>query len=344
MKSLARASSVIFLGACLMAQGSTETCEQWFRDSGIEEEAKTCSLDCASAAVDMATFTCPSQCQEFCSYRRKVWIFFGNGVFNTLQTARASARALQDQLRKSVERYPDLPPLIGNLNEIRIAYNVDGESFEQAAQCVEQKYRAQFKAFWEWLSDLKLAPDAFRKFFAERIIAANRKFLESDAELQDHLREYAAHHEAGDVVLVIPHSQGNFYASAAQDLLLERYGSTFAMRRIPIASPQNEPVEGRPQGEPYTTLFSDGVMNLIQNSMPPNVGNHPHGNFDHGFVEHYLNGNVSGPKILNDIPCVVSTFRDRPLTIKSITDPPFDHPSCRHLLPHPNGSDKVMGE
>lgn len=70
-----------------------------------------------------------------------------------------------------LDRYPDLVPLVANLREIGIAYNVDGSGAEQLARAFEQKVNTEFEDFWRWLSNLSPAPEWFRKQVAQGILS-----------------------------------------------------------------------------------------------------------------------------------------------------------------------------
>lgn len=221
-----------------------------------------------------------------------------------------------------------------------MAYNVDGDEFDQFAQAVDQKVHSEFRHFWNWLSDLSIAPEWFRKKYAQKIQGEDSALQGHDAELREHLKEYSSHLEKEEGVLVVSHSQGNFYAHAAYRLLMEKFGVLLPMKVIPIASPEfEETSEGLLNGWPYTTLFSDGIVALVPHHLPPNTANKPSGLFDHRFVKHYLNGNKSGPKIISDIACVVSTFRMRRPSIDSMFESEFDHKACENLVPHPKAAE-----
>lgn len=117
---------------------------------------------------------------------------------------------------------------------------------------------------------------------------------------------------------------------------MNKYGAEVDFKIIPIASPHFEETgEDIINDSPYTTLVSDGIILMIPNHYPPNVSNQPAGLFDHQFIKHYLNGNKSGPKILNDLACMVSTFRMRPPSINWFIENEWDHKACSNLVPYP---------
>ncbi len=287
--------------------------------------------------MGMDTFSCALACSHFCNYSTRVWIYFGNGVFNTRRDAQKGAEELRVRLTDFIDRYPDLRPLIAGLEKARVAYNVDGDKFLQLIQAFEQKFNTEFQDFWRWLGNFSVAPEWFRKQVAHGILTEDDGFEKRDPELKEHVERYSSHLEKGDGVLVVSHSQGNFYAHAAHRRLLNKHGVLTPFKIIPIASPYFESSsESLYNGWPYTTLFSDGVIRLlVPHHFPPNVGNNSAGFWDHEFVEHYLNGSHSGPKILNDVACLVSTFRARPPSIDWFSGSSFEHKACEKLIAHP---------
>jgi hypothetical protein len=313
------------------------SCEQWFKATKIDKDSKQCFPDCIVAQIGMGTFSCHLQCADFCRFSSRTWIYFGNGVFNIQEEARRSAKKLREKFLPFVERYPDLRPLIANSEEIQVAYNVDGDKFLQLIQAFEQKVNTEFQNLWRWLDNLSAAPEWFRKQVAYGILSEDEGFEKRDPELREHVARYSSHLEKGDGILVVSHSQGNFYAHAAHRLTMKKYGVLIPFKIIPVASPYFEDSsEKLYNGWPYTTLFSDGVIRfLVPHHFPPNVRNEPAGLWDHEFVERYLNGNNSGPKILNDMSCMVSTFRMRAPSFNWFSESDFDHDACKKLIPHP---------
>lgn len=48
------------------ARAEDSICEKWFKKSGIDVKSKSCLLDCAVHSVDLGTFSCHDNCEEFC--------------------------------------------------------------------------------------------------------------------------------------------------------------------------------------------------------------------------------------------------------------------------------------
>jgi hypothetical protein len=45
---------------------ASDDCLKWFQKSGADPKSKACEITCSAIPVDMDTFTCPSQCHQFC--------------------------------------------------------------------------------------------------------------------------------------------------------------------------------------------------------------------------------------------------------------------------------------
>jgi hypothetical protein len=48
------------------AAQAAQSCEEWFRGLKLTVGSKECELQCAMTKTDMASFDCPSRCEEFC--------------------------------------------------------------------------------------------------------------------------------------------------------------------------------------------------------------------------------------------------------------------------------------
>jgi hypothetical protein len=105
-------------------------------------------------------------------------------------------------------------------------------------------------------------------------------------------------------VLIVAHSQGNFFAN---NILEDHYSGPKTLhwdfekksaRLVSVATPSSHVEDGE-----YTTLQSDGVIRTIPRALPPNSQNtQPSpGRFDHEFVKHYLKGNGAWPQIERQI-------------------------------------------
>jgi hypothetical protein len=55
----------LFFLSCCQAKAQADTCHKWFSDHKLSD-SKDCLIKCATRIVDMATFSCPNRCAEFC--------------------------------------------------------------------------------------------------------------------------------------------------------------------------------------------------------------------------------------------------------------------------------------
>ncbi len=101
-------------------------------------------------------------------------------------------------------------------------------------------------------------------------------------------------------VLIVAHSQGNFYANSSWHLL-QSFGSfEDKVSIIGAAAPVDE-IAG---DGPYTSLTQDVFMNQVRRrlgALPANLSNSTSTLFGHDFVNDYLHGDKSGSKIISDI-------------------------------------------
>lgn len=305
-----KALVVFLLSVTALPVFSGSVCEDWFERQGLDRHSRDCFQKCFTARAGISEMACCRECDDLCQPALKIWLFFANGMFNSQREAKASLDALNVRLYPFLKtKYPKLrflvPPQYSD-----VAYNTNEIWVEQLLQVLDQWGSNGYENFFSWLSDMKAAPDWFRKKMAEAggSVYADRLFR--DADLKKQIESYKSHLDQGDAVLVVAHSQGNFYRDEAFTLLdrqrgspaLESFGSVSVATPSQNASPGVIPMGSRW----YTTLVSDPVIAVVPHALPPNTKNDPIGLFDHLFISNYLEGNQSGPKILEDTACVLS--------------------------------------
>lgn len=165
---------------------SAASCEDWFKKSQIDPNTKTCFSQCIVLLTGMDTFGCPMECSKFCKFAKHVWIYFGNGMFNTRRSATDSAQALSAKFLPYLDQYPDLRPMVGDLKTINIAYNLDEALFLQLLQVFEQKVGADTGNFWRWVSSFALAPEWFQKTARDIALHFDKTFQDYDRDLKGH--------------------------------------------------------------------------------------------------------------------------------------------------------------
>lgn len=315
-----------------------DSCQQWFEESGIDASSKDCLIRCASLRVSLDTFSCHSDCRDFCIATTKVWAYFGNGVFNTPEDAKHSAKVFGKQLKAYLSsKHPDLISLLANPGPMEVAYNFNEPWAMQILQAVVQKGRSEERFFFKRLAELSDAPAWFRELVRQKGRLGDEAFQITDSDLREHLSRYRKHLKDDDGVLIIPHSQGNMYATAAISILNDTNKWAIPVRINPIASPLFEEThEDHLNDAAYTTLTSDGVIRLLSpHHLPPNCSNQPSGSFDHEFIKHYVRGNNSGPKIFKDTSCLLSLFIPQEPSLDTVLGQAERHVSCEGEIGYP---------
>lgn len=193
--------------------------------------------------------TCPALPQQ-------VVVYFGNGINTDQRSARRSRDLLRDNLGTTY-----------NNKTLRYdtAYNAtDGMALDlvQAARQAGVQWDSDLA---NWLSRLELAPGWFVGWYQRQIEQRSLAFL---PELDQHVDSYRNAISLGQRVLVVSHSQGNFYANEAKRFLTQRL-TTEQMARFAIygvAVPTNN--IGGASG-PYLTNHRD-FISLIPDALAAN--------------------------------------------------------------------------
>lgn len=244
-------------------------------------------------------------------------IYFANGMFNSWENARESRNALKNEMFQS-----GLPK-----TEVQAAYNLNESALEELLQVAAQKKEEYGRMFWRYLSDLSIAPEEFRQFARETSNKFDQNRYLHDADLRRHVSSYHSEIQAGKSVLVVAHSQGNFYANAAWNILHEDDGGlSDKLSVVGVASPVNE-IAG---DGPYTTLTQDLIIAAIRRiagALPANVTNSKSSLSGHEFVSQYLKGSKSGPKIISDIHDAITRLQVSARGPTDLSNSGYVHPS-----------------
>lgn len=223
--------------------------------------------------------------------------YFGNGMFNSASQAEISRTALEDFMRKR--------GLLTSKGRVALAYNFSEAVAEQLLQVTTQKDEEVGRSFFRWISNLSSAPQFFRDMAQAAMTAYDFKAYFEDADLRLQIEHYEADLNSGEVIVVVGHSQGNFYSNTSWENLqrLEKYKGKLAL--VGVAAPVSY-IAG---DGPYSTLTQDMIMDFARSqkgALPANVKNSTASASGHEFVSQYLQGNASGPKITSDLKDVIS--------------------------------------
>lgn len=242
----------------------------------------------------------------FCtsSSESSVAIFFGNGVNTTREEARVSLRQLEDHLRvTSPDQFTTF--------EFTIAYNPTANLILDLWESAHQRLDGEAAQFLRMLNGIEAMPDWFQDLVKEKAARIVESELVGNQTLQEHATLYRAKVLEGKKVIIVAHSQGNFFANAAYAVLYEGE-NTLTTRSVGIVSVAN-PASFVGGNFPYTTLTNDLVVASIRTAalvppLPVNVTNNTAGNdiLGHSFIGAYLfSGSISNAKITGDFATIL---------------------------------------
>lgn len=192
-----------------------------------------------------------------------------------------------------------------------VSYNHDEKLFS-IFQVFRQREGERTAKFWMWLSGRSLAPEWFRTLAIELATRGDLQAAVIDGDLQRHIQNYKRVMMEGGRVLVVGHSQGNLYVNSAwTNLALDPMGLPMdAFGTVAVATPSWR-VAG---GGPYITRDDDLVINSVRffygDTLGGNVTNiHPTQDWkNHNFIEAYLDGDISGPLITDQVFAVADSL------------------------------------
>jgi hypothetical protein len=234
-------------------------------------------------------------------------VVFGNGIWTQKTSAQDSLDVLEEKLqsRLTSDQFQSL--------SFELAYNKTGipegdilrgslrDLFESFIQLSEESS----SQFWRMLADIDPIPDSLQQAFQDSAASVDKLALVTVADIQKHISRYKVIIADQQKVVVIAHSQGNFFANQSYGNLTPEEQNRFSI--ISVATPdgfvagQDPPI--------YTTLCEDFIWK-IPGALVYNVRNnsalcHPFPTLyyrGHFFVESYLaSGSNSESKIINDV-------------------------------------------
>ncbi|MFA6458575.1 MAG: hypothetical protein WCV72_04300 [Patescibacteria group bacterium] len=217
-----------------------------------------------------------------------VVVFYCNGMFVPTEEKADDARAA---IQKAVGT-----TFNGQVINYKVAYN-QNEGALSLVEVAEQKSIEVWPEFFDWISGVVEAPDWFWAAAETLFTSASLQAWVSDKDLWEHVTKYRAEIDAGNKVLLVAHSQGNFYANEAHFLINDPDN----LKVVSVANPADY-VAGC---GPYTTLYDDHVINSVRRAfgaLPGNMENtKSYERLNHDFLLSYFQGDRSGPKIIKDI-------------------------------------------
>ncbi|MCP5005603.1 MAG: PKD domain-containing protein, partial [Planctomycetes bacterium] len=230
-------------------------------------------------------------------------VMFGNGVLTHFDKAYKNRILLQNRLNTHIS---------GSDLEGKISYDTSHNPtagyllfFLDFFETYVQDIQTNHSNFWRYLAGLDPMPDILQDKFKAIASEIDAVIVSTHPSVQEHITIYNGYLREGNIVVLVPHSQGNLYGNIAYLGIDQKYRDGFGI--VSVANPDNH-VAG---GGPYTTIEEDYVISPLQFIYPyalsPNRDNffgpinlaNPLG---HGFRKSYMAaGHDAETKILDDI-------------------------------------------
>ena len=194
-------------------------------------------------------------------------IYFGNGMFNEPEEANESIRKLQRQMSGQLTRY-DV--------SYKLSYNHNENPVVQILEVARQKLLQDYSSILLWLSGVEEAPDWFQKALKDTATVYDSFNYILDGDLQRHVSDYTRDIENCRKVLLVAHSQENFYGNEAWDFVYQEtlgnlpLNQLKVMGMVSVATPASQVgaplayVDDMPAITRYLTLTDDLVINAIR--------------------------------------------------------------------------------
>jgi hypothetical protein len=205
----------------------------------------------------------------------KTVIFFVNGILTLESDAIIYKSILEKKFKEFIyTTSPSSPKLNSECLEFDYAYNQTLGLLEDIYESWVQKANEEPSSFWSYLLSIFSPSESSARVVAEEITQINPTSYVIRSDLNKHLNQYRAEFPENHVV-VVSHSQGNFYTNQSYDELSQAEKDIF--RIVAVATPSNFVNGYVPGSEPYTTLEEDKIINSVRELFPstlsPNTSN-----------------------------------------------------------------------
>lgn len=228
----------------------------------------------------------------------KTDIYFGNGVWNSLEDAETSVDILSEVIQREIIK--DNPKLQAKYGEVKLQYNWGGGAMQDVLETYYQLKKEGQVNDLEFFMVMMIITRGNKELstYATSVMLESMPFVAQieqknvDNMLQKYYKEsFKLSHR----VLLISHSQGNLFANRVYDSISPSgYQNYFA--NVQVASPASSVHASHGT---YITGFVDPIINPIPGSMESNANlNFPGG---HAFVEAYLDSDDTYSKIVDAI-------------------------------------------
>lgn len=231
---------------------------------------------------------------------RDTSVYFANGVWNTHHQATQNLLVLMSRLQSSLpsSEYAELA--------FELAYNPTQGYILDLWEVFNQSVGPSFPRLLNMLAGRVPAPPQIRATWIGLSLAASAQNVVTQSVLQRHLNGYRSDQLEGRKVVVVAHSQGNFFANAAYDALSAEERRGFGI--VSVANPDRR----LPGIGSYSTLVQDLIIAGVPGSLPANVSNSESTTLGHTFGRDYMRS------ASNSLQRIRNTFR----TVRSTVEQP----------------------
>ena len=170
-------------------------------------------------------------------------IYFGNGVITSKSKAMDSSEIIEERLMATLS-----PSELETL-QFKTAYNES--NLRDLFEATHQDMQTDVSRFWRILGSIEILPDWFADIMNELATSVDKLALVSTDSLKDQLADYKTKIAEGKKVVLVAHSQGNFFGNQAYGLLSNTERQSFGI--VSVANPDSSVADDGP----YTTLIND---------------------------------------------------------------------------------------
>jgi hypothetical protein len=227
-----------------------------------------------------------------------VRIYFVNGMYNSYLNGDIHSKG--SKYKNMIDSREALKDLVGSsVATYGNSFNFQENHYTQLKQVVQQR-AAQPVEFWQWMAFLSKGDDprfpvplylrdadVTARINKAKELNAQQYFIDKD--LQVMVGQYLLDLKSGKKVVLVAHSQGNFYANNAYLYIKSNYPQYANSIGIVMTA---SPASINTSGGPHTNNKEDLILNTVKKAYPilgQNVTwDRPGDSEDHGFDDVYL--------------------------------------------------------
>jgi hypothetical protein len=264
----------------------------------IQEWNTSCSFPARNIAASRLGLPEEGAEKAICGEGKETTVFFVNGVFTFRSTA------YETLLHLALDSASVLPREELEHTQFTLAYNPTLLVLD-LWEAVRQRLENDFSRFYRYLAGIENMPDFMAAVLRSEAATVDVVALLNSPTALSHVLTYKREILEGRKVVLVAHSQGNFFANRAYMSLSSEERRSAGI--VSVANPDSAVADGRP----YTTLTNDLVIAAIPGALPANTTNSANADHDflhHGLVESYLvAGTASRSRILGHLSNAIDT-------------------------------------